>query len=336
MKSQPKWVLLGADTLVGREIRELIDGHKLPVRLRACGSAADQRVLSLAAEDNFDVLEELTAELIADAGAVFLAGSADQSALAIQLAKDSKANPVFIDVAGHFDGVSKSSVRAPAFERTPAPVTPAHIHVVAHPAAVALATVLSAIHAGHPIRNSVATVFEPASARGSAGVDELHQQALHLFSFQSLPTKVFGAQASFNVLPRLGPEAESPLESGELTIRKHQSLLLRSRKVPSASVRLVQAPVFSGYCASLWVEFKFRPGNDEIQALLTAAGVEFWTAEDGALTNSSLAGQSGILASAIREDQDNPRASWLWLACDNIRETALNAIALAGLSAKEA
>ena len=63
MKTHPKWVLLGADTLVGREIREVVDDRRLPVRLRACGSAADQRVLSLESEDNFDVLEELSAEI---------------------------------------------------------------------------------------------------------------------------------------------------------------------------------------------------------------------------------------------------------------------------------
>jgi len=336
MKSQPKWVLLGADTLVGREIRELIDDRKLPVRLRACGSAADQRVLSLASEDNFDVLEELTAELIADVGAVFLAGSAEQSALAVQLARDAKANPVFIDVAGHFDSDSKSSVRAPAFERQPAPVTPANRQIVAHSAAIALATVLDAIHSAHPIRNSVATVFEPASARGSEGVDELHQQTLHIFSFQSLPVKVFGTQASFNVLPRLGNGALLSLELGEARIRRHLGQLLSPRKVPVPSLRLVHAPAFNGYCASLWIDFKSRPGADLIQAQLSAAGVEFWSAGDGPLTNSSLAGQSGTLVSTIHDDPDNPRASWLWLACDNIRETALNAIALAGLSAREA
>jgi aspartate-semialdehyde dehydrogenase len=336
MKSQPKWVLLGADTLAGREIRDLIEDRKLPVRLRACGSAADQRVLSLASEDNFDVLEELNAELLADADAVFLAGRPDQATLAVQISKDAKASPVFIDLAGHFDSDPKSSVRAPAFERQPAPVTPAKRHIVAHPAAIALATVLDAIHAASPVRNSVATIFEPASARGSEGVGELHQQTLHIFAFQSLPTKVFGTQASFNILPRLGPEAPIQLEPGEARIRLHLRQLLSPRKVPVPSLRLVHAPAFNGYCASLWIDFKSRPDADLIQKQLSAAGVEFWSAGDGPLTNSSLAGQSGTLVSNIQHDPDNPRAAWLWLACDNIRETALNAVALAGLSARKA
>jgi aspartate-semialdehyde dehydrogenase len=336
MKKQSKWVLLGADTLAGREIRELVEDRKLPVRLTCCGSASDQRVLSLESEDNYDVFEELSAAAMEGAQAVLAAGSAEQSELASKLARENGLNPVFIDAAGHFDGRENAAVRAPAFEREPAAVTAEKFHVVAHPASVALATALAGLQTANSVRTAVATVFEPASARGAAAVDELHQQTISLFSFQTLPTKVFGAQASFNLMPRLGEEAETPLDAGEARIRKHLGALLEGRDAPAVSLRLVHAPVFSGYSVSLWVEFESRPEVEAIRAGLTAAGIEYWGEEEGPLSNSALAGQTGILASSIAVDPDHPRAIWIWLACDNIRETAMNAVMLAGLAGREA
>lgn len=336
MKTPQKWVLLGADTLVGKEIRELIEDRKLPVRLTCCGSASDQRVLSLASEDNFDVFEELSAATLAGAAAVILAGSPEQAAQAVQLASGLDPQPVVIDVAGHFDSDEAAAVRAPAFEQIASGARPARHQTVAHPAAIALATGLNAMHSAHPLVRAIVTVFEPASARGAAGVDELHQQTSQLFNFQALPKKVFDVQASFNMLPRLGDEAPLPLAASEARLRRHLAVLLASRGVPLPSLRLVHAPVFSGYCASVWVEFMTRPPVQDLQDCLTSAGIEFWSAEDGPLTNSSLAGQSGTLVSSILPDPDSATACWLWLACDNIRESAMNAVALAGLAAKEA
>jgi aspartate-semialdehyde dehydrogenase len=333
-----KWVLLGADSLVGREIRELVDDRKIPVLLSCCSSASDQRVLSMASEDNFDVFEELSADLLDGARAVILAGTPKQAAQALKLARDSRQKLVFIDLTGQFDKEKESDapIRAPAFEKKPPAGRLAKHQIVAHPAAVALATLLDALHSAHPVVRSAATVLEPASARGLAGVDELHQQTSQMFSFQTLPKKVFDVQVSFNMLPKLGDGAQAPLEPGEVRIRRHLATLLTPLGVPLPSLTLVHAPVFSGYCASVWVEFENRPPADMIQARLSAAGVECWSAQDGPLTNSALAGQSGTLVSSIHDDPDNARASWLWLGCDNIREIALNAIALAGLAAKGA
>jgi len=332
MKSAQKWVLLGADTLVGREIRELIEDRKLPVRLKCCGSISDQRVLSLAAEDSFDVFEELSAPTLADAAAILLAGSAEQAQKALDLTRSADPQPTLIDLTGSFDNEAGVPVRAPAFDRADASAGHTRRQIVAHPAAIALATVFDAVHRAAPVLRSVATVFEPASARDKAGIDELHQQTSQIFSFQALPKKVYDVQVSFNMLPRLGSAAPRPLAVCEDRILRHLASLLNPRGVPVPSLRLVHAPVFSGYCASVWIEFERRPPVEELRNCLVSAGVEFWSDDDGPLTNSSLAGQSGTLVSSIRDDPGDPRGAWLWVACDNIRESALNAVALAGLS----
>ena len=44
-----------------------------------------------------------------------------------------------------------------------------------------------------------ATVLEPASEQGKAGLDELHQQTVGLLSFQSVPKDVYDTQVAFNL-----------------------------------------------------------------------------------------------------------------------------------------
>ncbi len=57
-------------------------------------------------------------------------------------------------------------------------------------------------------------IFEPASERGTPGVEELQQQTVSLLSFKSMPKKIFDQQLSFNMLARYGEDAPVSLESG--------------------------------------------------------------------------------------------------------------------------
>ena len=42
-----------------------------------------------------------------------------------------------------------------------------------------------------------------------------------------------------------------------------------------------------------------------------------------------VAGESGLAIGAIVEDRNHPRAVWLWMAADNLRLAAENAVAVA-------
>ncbi len=100
------------------------------------------------------------------------------------------------------------------------------IHVIAHPAAIALALFLRRLHMHDPIRRSVVEIFAPASEHDMRGVSELQQQTVSLLSFQNLPRAVFDAQLGFNLLARYGAEAPASLEDSELRIERHLATLL--------------------------------------------------------------------------------------------------------------
>lgn len=332
---QQTWILVGGDTLLGREVRDLMAERKLPVHLELRAGQADERVITRE-DDELSVMEPLDAEAISHASVVLLATSGDAARSALALVRSSGGRAVVVDATGSLEDLPESRLRAPALEDAATPFAAGAIHTVVHPAASALSRLLTLLHGVFPIRSAVVTLFEPASARGKQAVDELHRQTIELFSFHAMPKEVFDTQASFNLLPRLGDEAPVSLRSGEQRIEKHLASMLGARGVPLPSLRLIHAPVFHGYCQSVWVEFESRPPVAEVEKMLGKEGVDVRSADVEPASNTGVAGQGGITVSDVAEDHAHPRAMWLWMASDNLRNSAENAILVAALAAKQA
>ena len=149
-----------------------------------------------------------------------------------------------------------------------------------------------------------------------------------MLSFQKLPTDVFDAQLAFNMLARYGEEALEPLELVEQRLERHlASLLAAYPAIPMPSLRLIQAPVFHGHCFSMWVEFEENPGAGAVARVLERGGLDVRT--DDPPNNVGAAGQNGVSVGAISVDHNHPRACWIWMAADNLRLSAENALAVA-------
>jgi aspartate-semialdehyde dehydrogenase len=267
----------------------------------------------------------LTAESLTGATVAFLAGSPASSRRALKV--NPEGGPRLIDLAGGLEEQPEARLRAPSAD--PAPQhSDSRIQVIAHPAAIALAMFFGRVSKAATIRRSVVHVFEPASERGQRGLDELQQQVVGVLSFQKLKTDVFDTQLAFNMLARYGEEALEPLESIEQRVEKHlASLLTAWPGIPMPSLRVIQAPVFHGHSISAWVEFEENPGADALTKALADSGLDVRTDEPP--SNVGMAGQSGLSVGAIAVDHNQPRASWFWLASDNLRLAAENAVAVA-------
>lgn len=329
-----KWVLIGGDTLPGQEVRDYIDEHHLPVVLLSTSSQPEDRVLT-EREGELAVLEPLDEATLDGAEALLLAASESMNDRALDLAAALIPKPALIDLLGQYESHPSARLRAPGIEQPPADVTDS-IEVVAHPAAVALAKLLHALHRFSPLRSVVANVFEPVSSRGKAAIDELHKQTVSLLNFSQQPRHVFDAQVAFNLLPRFGDQAHRPsLESEERRIEQHLASLLAPAGLPPVSLRILHAPVFHGHCQSVWVEFNERHDAAAIEAALKHAGVEVRRRSEEPASNVAAVGHSGIMVSDIAQDRSNARAAWVWLASDNIRTVAETAVLLAGLSHRE-
>ena len=317
--------VVGGETLLGRELLDVLKDAHLGAGLRAiAGGEAGARVI-VEEEGEAAVMLSLDAEALAGSSAVLLAGTDASSRKVLELI-GRRALPV-IDATGALEDRPSARLRCPALETGAQPAASARLHVIAHPAAIALALFFRRLHAIEPFRSSVVTVLEPASERGQAGLDELHKQTVGLLSFQKLEKKIFDAQAAFNLLSAYGEDAPRHLESIELRIESNLATLMSwGPLAPMPSLRLVQAPVFHGYSFPVWVEFEKSPHLKTLAVSLSGDGIDVRSENEEPPTNAGAAGQSGIAIGSIVPDRNHPHAAWFWIVGDNLRLTAESAL----------
>ncbi|MCC7157838.1 MAG: hypothetical protein IT161_24880 [Bryobacterales bacterium] len=332
MAAKPVWLIVAGDTLLGKEIREVAEELRLPVRIEVAASGEGDRVLTVE-DDEAGVMEPLTKETLAGAEVVLLAGDAASQQRALALLASLGGLPVVVDLSGASEDLPNARLRAPLLDGT-GTFEKGTVWVVPHAAALVLARCLAALHAASMVRSAVAVVLEPASAEGNRGVNELQQQTISLLSFQSMPKEVYDAQVSFNLLPRFGDDAKASLLRSSEQMERHLVSLLGPRNVPAPSVRVVHAPVFHGYSVQLWVDFESRADARQVEDVLRASGFDVRGASVEPPSNLSVAGQSGVAVGEVAVDRNRPTAVWMWLAADNLRTVADNALLIAGLAVK--
>jgi aspartate-semialdehyde dehydrogenase len=328
--------LIGSESLLGREVRDIVATSDVGISLRLIASDSEQAGTLTRVGDEPSLVEALGIESLAGARAIFLAGSAESNRKAVEAA-DADSDAILIDLTYATEDRPDARVRAPlvesADEDDDVEIPEAAVHVIAHPAAIALALLLRRLHRNDPVRRSVIQILAPASEYGTAAVEELQQQTVSLLSFKSMPRTIFDAQLSFNLLAKYGEEARMALEETELRIERHLATLLAlpgaGEGAPMPSLRLIQAPVFHGYSFSVWVEFEGNPGIDALESTLGTASIEIRGREFEPPTNVGQTGQGGIAVGGITEDRNEAEACWFWMVADNLRIVAENAVAVA-------
>jgi aspartate-semialdehyde dehydrogenase len=327
--------LVGSDTLLGREIRDIVATSDSGITLRLVADTAEIEGALTRVGDEPAIVGGLTAESLDGARAVFLAGSADASHKALELLAD-EPDVTIVDLTGAAEDRPEARLRAPLVESAEDSEEGEYdsaVQVVAHPAAIALALFLRRLHFLEAVRASVIQIFAPASEYGTAGVEELQGQTVSLLSFKKLPHEFFDTQLSFSMLAKYGEGAKVPLEETEMRIERHLASLLAlpgaGEGVPMPSLRLIQAPVFHGYSFGAWVEFESDPSMETLESGLVTGSIEVRGSDFEAPTNVGQAGQNGIAVGAITPDRNRPEACWFWLAADNLRLTAENGVAVA-------
>lgn len=315
-------VLVGGETLLGREIEEVLKDRVDGVAVHSFSASGEGNFGEEEGEAVY--LEPLTAELVKNSQAVVVAGSREGAAKAYDLVKAAGTKPMVIDCTGYLEDRPETRIVSPLTDDSH--LEQGWLFDVAHPAASALMLVLTRLARYQKIRQIIAHVFEPVSERGRRGVSELQKQTTSLLSFKPLDQAVFDAQVSFNMLSQYGEEAPTTLLSVEQRIARDIATLLTRQPaqaaIPTPSLRVVHAPVFHGYSFSLWVEFDAIIDSVAASEALASAQVEIRGAKETAPNNVGAASQSGLIAGDIRVDENNPRALWMWIVGDNLRLTA--------------
>jgi aspartate-semialdehyde dehydrogenase len=318
--------IVGGATLKGKEVAEVLGDRNFPsldVKLLDDDESLGQLE---AMRDEVTFIQSVRAEQFDDIDFAFFASDAESTRKNWQIA--TKAGSAIVDLSYALENEPSAALRSPWIERQlgqslaldlqPGPA------VTAHPAAIGLALLLLRAQKAAPVKQAVATVFEPASERGQKGMDELHEQTVNLLSFQPLPKNIFDTQVSFNMVTRYGEEASSTLAMTQDRILKHyQRIAGDEAAVPS--LLLVQAPIFHGYAFAIHVEFDRPSDIHSISQALTGDHVTVSTRAEDAPSNVNAAGRGEILVSVVA-DATRPNGFWLWAAADNLRIAALTAV----------
>lgn len=323
--------LVGGETLLGRELREVLGETTLGQHVRLVAGAEEESGTLTEIGGNPAFLAKLDPDAVEDAHVLILAGSLESSKTALET------NPqgLVIDLTYAAEDNPEARIRAPQVEGADYEIDHTGPQIVAHPAATAIAMVLQRLSGNYPIARAIVHIFEPASERGTAGIEELQQQTVNLLSFQPVPKKVFDAQLAYAMLAQLGSDAPVHLTEVEDRIERHlASLLERLDGVPMPSLRLIQAPVFHGHSLSFWIEFegdgRDTPAVSDIEDAMSHESFDVRTGELEPPNNVEVAGQSGIAVGAIAPDRNNGNAFWIWAAVDNLRLAAESAAMIAG------
>lgn len=318
--------IVGAASLKGKEVAEVLEQRNFPT--------ADVRLLDddetlgqlEAVKDEITFIQSVRAEQFENVDFTFFASDAECTLANWKQVQH--AGSAIVDLSYALEAEPKATVRTPWLERQLGKVAAPDLQpgpaVIAHPAAVVLALVLSRLEAATPVARAVATVLEPASEHGQKGMDELHQQTVNLLSFQQLPKQVFDAQVAFNMISQFGHESHESLAAVAERIANHYRKITGNR-APVPSLRAFQAPVFHGHAISLHVQFQSVTGVERISSSLAGEHVSVISSAEEAPSNVSAAGQGDILVS-VTPDASSADSAWIWAVSDNLRIAALTAV----------
>lgn len=318
--------IAGATTLKGKEIKAALEESSLPALdiVLLDDDAAIGKLEAVGDEATF--VQSITQEALARLEAVFFTGDAEFTRQHYMDAK--RANCSIVDLSFALENQPGFPVRAPWLEEELGykPALDNSGAVTAHPAAIVLALLLQKMGKLSRVRTAAATVLQPVSESGHAGMDELHQQTINVLNFQSLPRAIFSTQIAFNLVRAYGGGSTAPLDEVRDRILSHFGKIAPGVFVPA--VNLVAAPVFHGHTLSLYVELESDASLESLASALVGPHTQIVSDEADANElpgNVAVAGEDKIL---LTVEPASPRANafWIWVAADNLKVIALNAI----------
>lgn len=318
--------IVGAASLRGKEVKELLEASALPVEkltllddTEALGHLTDY--------DGEPALVQRIEPGVFHSGEVVFFASTRPDFTRQHWRRASEAGALVIDLSHALLDEPGTQVRAGLLLNQAAPGA-ARWLISPHPAVLVLLSLLVPLEKRFGLVRAVANVFEPVSECGAAAMDELREQTVHLLSFQDVPETFFDAQIAFNLLAGYGGRSPVRLEETEAVVAGELNGCARELAART-TLRLLQAPVFHGLGVSLWVDLERPPEPSAVEEALRSARVRVHTRDEPVPAVTDSAGCDEILLGPIVRDRSRASALWLWAVADNLRLAARNAVELA-------
>lgn len=323
MEIKPRIAIVGATGLVGSNLIELINEGCFPaseVYLLASINSAGERLEVLDKHRRVELLEQFDFEQV---DLVFFAAPPTVSVEYVPKAIEAGAR--VLDASSAF--VADTNVPLAVAGVSEDVVQESGAMLVATPtsAALALAQVLKPLHDAAQLISVSATICEPASHFGHAGVNALAQQAVKLLSGQENDAK---QKLAFNVQSQVGAAEASGHTRFEL-LTALETLRLLGQAHLEINISSLQVPVFYGQTITLHLSTMQHLPVEVAEELLKNAGIAI--KNDGHATALvDAVGSNDIGISRMRPDMSAKNGLNLTLISDSLRAgVALNMLQIA-------
>ncbi|HEY2383375.1 MAG TPA: Asd/ArgC dimerization domain-containing protein [Terriglobia bacterium] len=315
LRKSPNVAIVGSTSLLGKELQDVLESRGLPVGKLTLLETEEYAGLLREFAGDIQITQVISPNAFEDVDIAFFACSTE--IMQSYIASGAKFPALTIDLTqtGHagtlyLQGISDSRL-----------LRPQGYFVNPHPAAIVLGRILSGLHNTFAVQSATATVLEPASERGNAGVDELQEQTVSLLNFQQVEKKVFSGQLAFNILPEA--EASSRTESRIL----EQLEVILGKTVPKPAISALQVPVFHSHTFSITVDLLALPPVEDVLTHFKH-GKEFSLSEAaGGPSPVTVIGSDKIHIGRVRASGTGHYA--IFAVADNLRIAASNAAQMA-------
>jgi aspartate-semialdehyde dehydrogenase len=311
LRTAPNIALVGSTSLVGKELRQMLEDGGFPMGRLVLLETEEYAGLLQEFAGEIEITQVISPETLADTDIAFFCCS--REIMESFIASGAKFPDLTIDLtqSGREGTMYLQGISDPRI------LKPKGYFVNPHPAAIVIARSLWRLHEAFGLELAAVTVLEPASERGTAGVEELQEQTVSLLNFHELGNKVFQGQLAFNILP----ERQASERTEQRLLEQLKGLLGDSFPMPG--IMAVQAPVFHSHAFSLFVHLLGNPSLEEIVAQFGHSGGSFVFDEPSPV---GVVGTDTIHIGRVSSDPRRDGAFSLWLVADNLRIAASNAL----------
>lgn len=335
---EPTVAVIGATGAVGDVFLKIAAERKLPMKqLKLLASARSKgKVLryngptTVAPNGGDIVVEETTAESLADADIVFCSASSEVSKQWGPWLKER--GKVMIDDGSAFRMDPTVPLVIPEVNGDDLEW---HQGIVSIPncTTTPLAMALDAMRQVAPLSRVTASTYQAVSGTGAAAVRELDAQVAAIGRGEAVPTpEQYPVQIAGNVLPHVDSfdAEEDYYTKEELKMRNETRKILHLDGLRFAAT-CVRVPVAIGHAEVVHAEFEREaPIADLVAALQAAEGIEVITDPTKYVTPLEIAGDDRAFVARLRPDRTVEHGVTFWCLTDNLRKgAALNAIQIA-------
>ncbi|MDF0607026.1 aspartate-semialdehyde dehydrogenase [Neisseriaceae bacterium TC5R-5] len=316
MSNETQLAVVGASSLVGQAVLELLAEHKLPLARVFAVDVADKAGETVAygnLELDMHALEAFDFEQVSIV--IFAAGSE----LAREFVPQAQAaGAAVVDFSSAFRLDEQVPLIVPG-------INSEQLADAAGLVAVPNCTVTPLVLALAPLRalgmqRLTVTTYQAVSGSGQAAMEELAEQTTALFSHRDTEVKVYPKRIAFNVLPQIGELDEEGVSEEERSVMVETRRLLGLPDL-SMEVTCVRVPVFFGHAWSVSVQLSNNIELEQIQQQLRAAGLQVLNQDQhgGYITPMEATGNAGVWISRLRQQG---QVLSFWLAADNVKTGA--------------